>query len=163
MSTCKFEQTIISIFDNRFIVWLNLKCLKCKSKMPECLPTWGIYSDKQERVLPKIESCTFSARFTLVLLSHCCYYYTYVYVFNLLASFRWLGIEVVKAPQDVHVTNLDSSNGKATAIVQWAPHSESMNCFYTIYWMSADSGDNGYIKLSVRSYNLLDLHLTCCV
>lgn len=52
-------------------------------------------------------------------------------------------------PTDVHIDSVNIENGSVSVIVQWSPSNYSLNCFFVIYWMSANSNDNGDAKLTV--------------
>lgn len=54
-------------------------------------------------------------------------------------------------PTDLKASEVtvDPSTGDVSAVVQWKPHNLSMSCYYSIYWMSATTGDNGFKKLDV--------------
>ena len=67
----------------------------------------------------------------------------------LIILFSFAGLQGAQPPTDVHIDNFGATDGRVTAVVKWSPDNNSMNCYYSIYWMSADSSDSGSVKLMV--------------
>ena len=57
-------------------------------------------------------------------------------------------------PTNFHTDSItvNTTSAEVSAVVEWTANPHSMNCYYSLYWMSTTTGDNGFRKL----------HVSCC-
>ena len=67
---------------------------------------------------------------------------------SILCSVEW---KSALPPTNFHTDSItvNTTSAEVSAVVEWTANPHSMNCYYSLYWMSTTTGDNGFRKLHV--------------